>query len=285
MSPMDELGPTEHLVYHYTRAPTALEWILQTMRIRLGPVLDTNDPWEARLPTTWMCEAPGTPEQRERIESVSEPARRALEQALSRARVACFCEDEVAPVDDPARAQLFAPSSRGWARDRMWAQYADAHRGVCLAFDREKLLNAFHSELAGHGDCLAGRVEYDDLHSTMGFHTPNLDDAARLGSEKYALAYRSRHAQERYFTKRLDWSGEREWRLVLFDDKPGGDHAFVRIVEALSVVFVGNRFSEAYRPCVQAICDRVGIRAFQVRYGGFVTASRYDLAPTETIGA
>ena len=26
--------------------------------------------------------------------------------------------------------------SKGWARSRMWAQYADNHKGVCLIFDK-----------------------------------------------------------------------------------------------------------------------------------------------------
>lgn len=85
----------------------------------------------------------------------------------------------------------------------------------------------------------------------------------------------------RYFTKRQDWAGEREWRMVLFDDNPTGDHAFVKIADALAAIVVGHRFSDAYHPCVQAICKRQGIRAFKV--SGIVGLSRYDERPVRAL--
>jgi hypothetical protein len=275
----DDLGPTDDWVYHYTTAPTALEHILHEMKIRLGPVRDANDPWETRSHNLWI----GI-ERETQLPSVLEPARRALEEALGRARVACFSQDAT-NEPDPERARFLARSTRGWAQDRMWAQYADAHRGVCLAFDRDALLDAFDSELANHGQRFARAVVYGDEQYERGSITPSEAEAEALGPARYALEFRARTAQHRFFTKRRDWEGEREWRLVLFDDNPTGSHAFVPVEQVLRAVIVGHRFADAYQPVVKAACERLGIPAFKLLYSGRVALSsgRYDQRVVRTL--
>jgi hypothetical protein len=277
----DDLGPTDGWVYHYTSAPTALEHILQEMKIRLGPVRDANDPWETRGHNTWLgigrdASYVGEP-------SVFRAAQQELEAALARARVGCFSQD--APNEpDPERARRFARSTCGWAQDRMWAQYADGHRGMCLCFDRDWLLDAFESELAGHGPQYARAVVYGDEQYETGSYAPDEAAAETLGPVRHALVVRAKTAERRFFTKRGDWAGEREWRLVLFDDKPTGTHAFVPIERALKAIIVGHRFADAYQPVVKAACDRLDIPAFKLLYSGVVTlsAGRYDKGVVRT---
>ena len=45
-------APAPRFLYHYTKAETALRYILPAMQIRLGRVRDTNDPWESRPTST-----------------------------------------------------------------------------------------------------------------------------------------------------------------------------------------------------------------------------------------
>jgi Protein of unknown function (DUF2971) len=52
------------------------------------------------------------------------------------------------------------PFGRGYARASMWQLYGDDHRGVCLAFDRERLLAALRSELADSARLFARPVEH-----------------------------------------------------------------------------------------------------------------------------
>ena len=270
----DDLGPTDAWVYHYTTAPTALEHILQDMRIRLGPVRDANDPWESRQHNVWVGKV------REAADAATPPvigaASLELEAALARARVACFSQDDRNETD-PIRAQVFARSTCGWAQDRMWAQYADGHCGVCLAFDRDALLESFYSEFATHGQRFARAVEYGDELNERGSEMPSEEEAENLGPVAYAMAFRTKTAERRFFTKRLDWAGEREWRLVLFDDNPSGTHAFLPMRSALRAIIVGHRFADAYQPIVKAACERLGIPAFKLLYSGTVSLSgRYD---------
>lgn len=264
--------PVDGLVFHYTKASTALEHILQSMAIRLGPISETHDPLEGHREYTGISASGGGPPNFAAWDKVHEVARRA--------RVGCFCRDGDLASPDPC-ALDFAPPWAGWARDRMWAQYADGHTGVCLAFDRRKLVETFHSTLASQGDCIAQDVAYgDDPVSTVGPRSLSYDNQRieQVGPEKYAAEYRRQHAATLYLTKRLDYSGEREFRLVLLDDNRSSKEALVPVRGALVYVMLGDRFKRAYLPSVDTIMRREDLPAyrFSCQSGRNVSAFRYS---------
>jgi hypothetical protein len=261
-----DLGPTGGGIDHYTKASTALECILHSMTIRLGPVADTNDPWEGRRLTSGSLN-----KHAERVSEIG-GALEQINRVLGAVRVACFCKDNEGAEPDK-RSTLFAMSSLGWARDRMWAQYADGHRGLCLVFDRAKLVKSAQEALAERGAVIAEDVAYDDAAS--GGPTIDFDEVIDLGPQPYAETYRTRFVRDRYFTKRLDGQGEHEFRIALLGNDGQSDPVFSPIKGTLVAIVLGDRFSDAYRPCIQAICTRENIPAFHMRYSGFVTLSPY----------
>ena len=91
--------------------------------------------------------------------------------------------------------------TKGWARDRMWAQYADNHKGICLHLDREVLIRNFREALEADGHCLTGNVVYSDMDDL-----PHLDaDAMQLDRDKYVRDYRVKNAAAEVSTgKRRD---------------------------------------------------------------------------------
>jgi hypothetical protein len=266
----EDFSETDHLVYHYTKASTALDHILPDMRIRLGPIHDTNDPSEGRGPSVGVAPDGWLPRNPNAVRDAFD----AIANALRRARVACFCRDM--PDAEPVRAAMFAHSSRGWARDRMWAQYADNHSGVCLCFHRENLLRSFRAELADDGPLLADAVTYTDAYST---DHPRVDLAESLGPERYALTLRDGYAHIRYFTKRRDWAGEQEWRMVLLNDRRPSEYAFVSIASSLSAIVVGHRFTEGYRSQIENVCRGLRIPAYRMLYSGNVSLVPYVDGP------
>lgn len=262
---------TDGLVFHYTKASTALEHILESMSIRLSPISGTHDPLEGHREYTGFSAANGGSPDFAAWDKVDEIAKHA--------RVACFCRDAEVSSPDPTLLG-FAPPWAGWARDRMWAQYAGGHTGVCLAFDRQKLIDAFNSALAGLGDRIAQDVSYsDDPVSSVGPRSLSYDNRRieQVGPEKYGAEYRQQHAQTLYLTKRLDYCGEREFRLVLLDDDAHGNEALVPIRGALTYVMLGDRFGRAYLPCIDAFMRREDLPTFRFKYesGRNVSAYRY----------
>ena len=183
-----------------------------------------------------------------------------------------LCRDGEASSRDPC-ALGFAPPWAGWARDRMWAQYADGHRGVCLAFDRSNLVDAFNTAFPARGDRMARDVTYSDDARSLSFDNDRLRE---VGVQQYAAEYRRQHAEARYLTKRLDWAGEQEFRLVLLDDDPTAPDARVRIHGALAYIMMGDRFPAGYLPCIDAIMRQRGIPAYRLRYDGEVYALKYS---------
>ena len=267
------------LVFHYTKASTALEHILESMTIRLGPILQTHDPSEGHREYTGYSAVDIGPPDFASWDKVDEVAKRA--------RIACFCQDGELSSPDPC-ALDFAPPWAGWARDRMWSQYAGGHTGVCLAFDLRKLVDAFHAALADRGERFAQGVTYsDDPVSYAGPRSLSYDNLRiqRVGAEKYAAEYRRQHALTLYLTKRLDYSGEREFRLVLLDDDVSGSDALVPIRGALVYVMLGDRFQREYLPSVDEIMRREGLPAYQLRYesGRNVAAYRHFASDQDSL--
>src|SRR5882724_7365273 len=198
-TPHDSAPAHRDFVYHYTKLERAIENILPSGRLRLSPVDTTNDPWEIRP------EQGGVASVRENLDDLPNMLKE-LDAVVRRARLACFCQD------DPAAEGRSGSSLWGWARDRLWAQYADNHRGVCLWFDRKALVRSFESALRERGECISGDVEYDDTHAVPPI---DADAAVRGPRDQYLAEYRRMNTRARYFRKRLDWAGEREFRLLL----------------------------------------------------------------------
>jgi hypothetical protein len=263
MTTMDAPDQDSELVFHYTRAATALEHILETMMLRLNSISDTNDPWESRRELTGFSAR--------RRELPDFAAWDEIDRHVKRARVACFCREDGPASRDPTALDFPLPWV-GWARDRMWAQYADGHRGLCLAFDRRMLIDSFNKALASRGERLAENVTYSDDAPSLSYDNDRLHE---VGTEAYKAEYRRQHAHVRYLRKRKDWEGEREFRLVLLDDLDAGPDAHVPIDGALVYVMMGDRFPRGYLPCIDAVTRRLGVPAYQLVYSGDVYARQH----------
>jgi hypothetical protein len=252
---------TARFVYHYTKASTALEFILDSMTLRLSTLPDTNDPTEGH---EWGFVLVG-----------NDPAGSALDTFKSVAeamrvghKLVCFSRD--VPGMEQAE-DYFTPSdaiaTRGYARDRMWAQYADGHRGVCLFFDREILEENFKTALSSKGFLRAAPVTYtnwsEELYKAREIV---LKDMEHIGSKEYLRQHREKYADELYFLKRTDWASEWEYRLLLLANDPSVPHEFIPIRRALAGICVGHRFSAGYRPSIAAVCDRENIPAYRLVY-------------------
>jgi hypothetical protein len=146
-------GEPGELLFHYTRAATAFEHILPENKIRLSPYSRMRDPLEAQHwpePSTFWV-SPDEPEQQD-------------ERELARLGVVVAAKAAARLLSLTADATDYGeetePFGRGYARASMWQLYGDDHQGVCLAFDRERLLSALRSGLADSARIMAKPVQY-----------------------------------------------------------------------------------------------------------------------------
>jgi hypothetical protein len=243
---------TSNLVYHYTSASVALEFILHDMRLRLSPVEDTNDPAEGGLPS------PVVGDESDNLLFFE------LEELVEGRRLACFARDKPGSIYDYCPQLSF----HGYARDRMWAQYADRHRGVCLFFDRNALERAFDEQFREKGIALTGAVQY---HDQTGFAVAHFDktEYEQLGRVGWLRARCETKTRECSFVKRSDWESEQEWRLVFVPLSEGRDPCeSIWLRGALAAICVGHHFPEGLMPSIRAVCDREKINAFRLQYVG-----------------
>lgn len=186
----------------------------------------------------------------------AEPAYWQLLERVARLRNAMRLLSLTADADDyPAGDFLYA---FGWARARLWEQYASSHAGVCLVFDRERLHGALSPSLHSQGMWYDGVVEY----SPRGFY----DSAARTvidgdllnpAAQPERLAgWAQEHHRDLFFRKTDDWRSEYEHRYVLMS--PQDTYAFADFGDALVRVIVGSRFPAWQLAGALAACGRVG---------------------------
>lgn len=218
--------PADQYLYHYTTAAT-LALILESGCLRMGPFSNTNDPRENKAWHAGM----GGPAGGFWEDDYYRDVRDIDYQLRGRVKLACLTRDR--PWSSNMDYHYY---HRGWARARMWQQYADAHCGACLMFDRAQLGLAIEQHVSERGDVQHGNVLYEDEPIRLNFSGPEL---ARLGVEAAVRSYRRQYWQELFLRKNTDWESEVEYRYLAFTDNPFED---VSIHSALLAVVLGEVF-------------------------------------------
>lgn len=193
-------------LYHYTSIETLLLYILPEKRLRFSLIKTTNDPEESYDKNVFEGDA--------------HPALR-IELSLilkDQARILSLTQDDV---------------YKGYEKPRMWAQYSNHHRGVCLIFNKEKLLKLFHETYHDvfHHDAA---ISYDITSERIA----RMKEAYTLHPETLIGDHIERYIDIFYFSKHPDWKQENEYRLLVrsnqdcFIDLDGILEAIVLGVEA-----------------------------------------------------
>lgn len=228
----------EGLLAHYTTAATAFEHILPTHRLRLSPYRLMRDPVENKdiLPSiAWH----GSPPDADRaIQSVYMQ----LRAARDRMRVLSFTRDA-------DRRAEHAGFDCCWSRPRMWEQYGDLHRGVCLLFDRVELEQAVRDGWSSEPTYMRNVAYTREGIAAAGGPVRTLIDQRIFDDKERTEAiddYVNSRSDAFFFLKSDDFATEYEYRVVLAagDD----DYAYIDYDHALVAVVLGERFPDWQRP-------------------------------------
>ena len=232
------------LLFHYTRQRT-LRAILEGGRVRLNTLDGMNDPRERK---EWVARTvvlpPGdvTSEFLHAQDIVLSQPNRLLRGG---ARIACFTKERE-PHPDADSDSLF---HRGWARARMWHQYAEEHQGACVVFDYATLAEAIDNQRRiAEGDVFSvSPVKYRDRPLIIpldgAYETPEqiqaaLDNITNSGGNVADL----------FFTKNTDWQSEDEVRILVLlwntDPEVPATPLDLSYGESLRAVVLGEEFGE-----------------------------------------
>ena len=149
-----------------------------------------------------------------------------------RYRVACFSQDnDIAP---------------------MWAFYGDNHKGICVEYN-------FHKDINFRDFCFpvryVGKTDNDDLLELI------------LEGENPINGL----ALELFVKKSQNWSYEKEWRLVFYDDYDYGEFQFVlkhgkKYVEFLKpkAVYLGLKITPKCEEYIKDLCNCNDIEVYKM---------------------
>lgn len=263
---------TRNFLFHYTTKERAIENIFHNMSIRMGAMKATNDPRET---DPWFfgmtIENEETSPSGEGFLEINRNIDRILKTSCL---IACFTQDQPdlhPTLGDPDRYVRSDLGPQGYEHDRMWAQYAGNHTGVCIFFDRKKLTQRMEEHFRDQpGRLLHGPVDYIseiDPRSSP-FYELSYDEMRRIGVEAYARRHRETFARQLYLTKNPDWSSEQEYRFVWIgeDNENEIEVKYVSIEGCVSAVCLGAHFPKVYGVNIKAIKEKLNIDIHQIRY-------------------
>jgi len=265
---------TESYIAHYTKKETFLEYILPTMSIKIGNLENLNDLHERSL--DWLD-----------TETLGHKYDLGSNQLFDRLRKMVRKRLRVLCCAGYRGSRGSGLDNTAFCRPRMWAQYGEESKGVCLVFDKEVLANAI-DEYGKLELIEKKKMKYcsflHDVNNGVSIVSTELNDLLTDGNEASVLKsidknYNLKHT---YFMKHEDWEGEHEFRFLGWLTSEGKDaedeDVFINIKDALKAVVLGHDFPlSAYSSVLRELKTPV----WQINY----SMNRYEARhfPTDKI--
>jgi len=257
--PPARLDPARYF-FHYTTRDAAFGGILPSRCLRLSPYGVMRDPLENQQ-WKFTFTGRGARDDATVIADVAEQTefeRRANQETRARSHLLSLTID-AEPQADGERP----PFCFGWARARMWEQYAERYRGVCLVFDRELLTQRFAEAL--EGGAVTKTYHRAVIYNGGGMLKPIIEGDAARSDPDFFDGYVEANFSALFFTKTLDWQTEHEYRFVAIAAADGSSLS-IDYGDALKWVIAGNQLADWERPAVVGASLQAGARPLLMRW-------------------
>lgn len=206
-------------VYHYTTSENALLYILKEMKLRLSPRANSLDPIEN---TKEFISYSGD-------HDLIEIGRR-ISAELKNAKQLSFCKNN--PNDLSNGVPTVYPFEKyGFAKPRMWDNYGDKYKGVCLALSKSKLQNSIKDTVLFDNETDVEYLKYKEF--SIKHHSITWQ-----GSEEGTYEHFLKIFKKRLFYKHEDYSMENEYRICSLSNK---QYDYVNIQDSLIGLIVSNQ--------------------------------------------
>ncbi len=226
---------SKELLFHYTKLSTALFHILPNKKLLLNPIAFMNDIYEMdnRLENFW---------------------RNWQEEISGFANFEHFKENKIKIISFVKDDKV-----RGFDNQLMWSFYGEKYQGVCLVFDKKKLVDCFKSVFGDY--CKNEFVSYEhknpekltsneniNLKGTPGYL---FDQRSSIYNSNAIIIWKILQVQNRYFDlffrKNNQWAVENEYRFLVFDNRAAdrlcskSDNLYIDYMDSLVGVIVGPK--------------------------------------------
>ncbi|MBQ4801072.1 DUF2971 domain-containing protein [Pseudoalteromonas sp. MMG006] len=219
-------------LYHYTSLETVCTHILQKKQLLLNSFGKANDPQDAK---DWFLSPFTNAQDKYDLNQVL----KASMEMNKIIRMTCFSQGKA--VFEPNKPILDI-NKCGFCNPQMWHYYGDKNKGVCLVFDKRKLLDNFKSQYG----IISKSDSVDYVNRSLGFsnvmpeyqYIPELYD--EIGAYEYCKKelINNKRADYLLFQKSEAWSNEAEFRLITLTEQKQG--VFLDIKDSLSMICFGS---------------------------------------------
>lgn len=242
-------------LFHYTSSKTALKKILLNQEIKIGQVKYTNDPRESK---DWSL----LPKFTATAISSSSINEFLVNQGFTKIKqeewkVICFGIHAPKYRSHPM-SNVEEGFLHGACRPRMWATYAENHKGVCLRFNGKEFNKQIKKDGVEKGrKVFHGKVKYIDYGDALDSVSIDYTELSRIGITQGLQNHLIKYHKEFFLLKSTDWKTEYEYRWLV--------HSRNRIPELLPIsgliedVIVGVDFQEDNLPKLYELCDKLEI--------------------------
>ncbi len=232
----NEMTYNGNLLFHYTSLDNAIKIIL-TNSLRFGSFENTNDITESR---------------RSILSNVPGKNKKKVEKEISEYHAICFTKDNDAP--------------RGFAVDCMWGYYAEKGNGVCLVFEKDKLL-AEYARITHLPKAIDNTQEYD-VHYCDNSNLIHLDSHTVPGARKEL----KENIRNFFFVKDNCWKHENEFRLLVKSEEP----RFLPLSDSLMGAIICAPAKGNYKETLQykLLSELEHLRTFNIYNYGYKLGNR-----------
>lgn len=248
------------LLFHYSKPYVAMEKMLNEKKIRFSSLINMNDPYEYKLPSLGVMSRGGIAQA-----TASELTGMLRNTILYKAKILSLVKNK---EDSADHFQLV------FAKPRLWAQYAEAQRGVCLVFSMttflEKIRNVY-PDITIYNDF----VEYD-LQQGRKSSKNHLQYEKSQSTDENIRHHIHAKQKDIFFRKYKDFRDENEYRIVLINwaDKSNSD-IFIDLQGILRGVIIGERFHCIYETLIKNLAENLNANLYKIMYASSVYIQKY----------
>jgi len=250
MECFDNINSIDKYVYHYTTLEKGLEYILKDMCLRLSPLSEVNDPAEYKILHPFF---PGfddyvTNENSEVLEKIHE-IRHYFDNFRNNHKVLCFSRDSDKYFDVPHHYKMIY---REFSKPTLWSYYGDNHKGLCLIFDKDKLIKALNDNFSSKKEYKVYNeniVRYVALEEHIEKLCISYEDVLKFGVSKALDDFTGRNISNILFTKTIDWEVENEFRITIWDNSDE-KYLYLPIDGSLCGIVMGAKMPSVYRSSI-----------------------------------
>lgn len=234
-----ELINSNNALFHYTNTTVFFEHILPEMKLRLSPLENMNDPTEYKKPLFTYMSFGSAKSDRTLLKKAET---RLNELKLKMCKIACFCSN----VKD---------STKGYLKSRMWTQYGDNHKGICLVFSK-KAINSIIKK-----NYKFDKVNYD-IPSPLSDFEIEYGKLEHQGINLYFDYYFEKMYKKIFFAKVTDYCDESEFRLLKRVKNKNIIFDYIDIRSCLKGIIIGDKCHQTYNDIFDRIIknQRIEIR-------------------------